>query len=143
MIALVIMVLLALVVYVAFLIWRAIKNPWKSMIHITAQDLSMSYQDNIAAGEINYTDKMLVVSGTISEIGKRLGTPYIGLLVDFAQKDGISGLPMTGVRCEFGTKDLAGLAQLSTGQTVSVLGKCTGIERSITIIKDCSLPKRR
>jgi hypothetical protein len=96
---------------------------------IGADALYAEYQANQVAADQKYKGQVVVVSGTIRDIGKDLmDQPYIQL--------GKSAL--LGVKCTFVKSDSSPIANLQKGQSVTVKGRVAGQIVDV-MIKDCSL----
>lgn len=104
--------------------------PTPTAIEITAQELCSAYKTNEAEADAKYRGKTLKVTGVVDSIGEDiLHNPYIRLTSGGKHQ-------VWGVRCAFSKKCEPELAQLTIGQTVTVLGKCDG--RLINVLmKDC------
>ena len=89
-------------------------------VSITADQLFNAYKANEVAADEKFKDKVLLVSGTIDNIGKDItDTPYVVLKAggDFS---------FGGVQCMFDDKAKGQLANLQKGQKVQIKGKCNG-----------------
>lgn len=84
---------------------------------VSARQLFADYDANEVAADDKYKDKVLVVSGTISDIGKDIvDTMYVTL-----ETDGFMN-----VQCMFADEHKSQLASASKGQSVNIKGKCEG-----------------
>lgn len=84
-------------------------------IIVTATKLSSDYQSNEVSADAKYKGNLVQVSGTIYNIGKDImDNPYIEL------QNG--PYDPFGVQCMFSQSDESKLANLSKGQTVTLLG---------------------
>ncbi len=105
-------------------------TPSPGAITITAAQLYAEYDANQEAANAKYRDKTIKVTGIVNEIGvDRVDTPYLVLT---------GGDGLFGVQCMFSTQDLAKLAQLSIGQSLTVQGICQGFGIDV-ILKNCSI----
>jgi len=96
---------------------------------IDAKVLYDEYESNQVAADQKYKGKVIVVTGSIKDIGKDLmDQPYI--------KIGRSAV--LGVDCTFVKKDSSPIANLQKGQTVSVKGRVEGKIINVKIT-ECSL----
>ena len=102
-------------------------------IIVSARDLISAYEENEVAADAQYEDRILMVTGSINNIGKDIvDDPYI-VLTTGGEWD------LGGVQCMFKAKDEATLAQLSTGQTVTIQGKCSGQSILNVLLRNCVL----
>lgn len=93
-------------------------------IEITASQLAKEYADNEVKADSKYNGKVLLVTGTINDIGKGLlddiyVTMGTGISVDF--DDGF------GVQCSFPDKHEKEVANLNKGYSIKIKGKCGGV----------------
>ncbi len=95
------------------------KAPAQPPIDVSATDLSNAYNDNEVAADAQYKGKVVDVSGTIDTIGKDvLGNPYVALKTgEYSPFE---------VQCMFSDADEATLANLSSGQVVTLQGTVAG-----------------
>lgn len=104
-------------------------------ISISAVQLYKEYDSNGVAADKKYKDKLLAVTGAVDSIDKDiLDTPYVTLRT---QSFG-SGLYSAEVQCMFEENHDA-LANLSKGQTVTIVGKCNGNSLINVILENCQL----
>jgi len=94
-------------------------------IKVSAVKLYAEYEANEVAADLKYKDKLLEVSGVVTDIGIsqsiRPGTPVIFLA-------GSLDAPfMEGVTIHLSLNQKAKVAVLSKGNTVTVVGVCEGI----------------
>lgn len=95
------------------------KEDKEEIIAITAEALYQAYEDNEVAANLKYKDKQLEVTGTISDFGVDVfGTSYIMLATGGSFKD-------TQVFFKKGEEEK--IAELSKGQSVTVIGKGGGL----------------
>lgn len=90
----------------------------ESLPIVDAGTLYSEYNSNSVKVDLNYANKLVVVQGKVSAIGKDLlGTAYIQLY-DFD-----NAYSMIGVRCEFVCEEeITKIAELKEGDTVKVVG---------------------
>lgn len=92
-------------------------------ITATALQLAGAYEANETSANIQYLDKVLEVSGTVSEIAKnQKGEPVITL----------KGTDMSGVICT-----LEGIvpAMMKAGETMTIKGICTGYLTDVVLVR--------
>lgn len=98
-------------------------GPAVEYIEVTADELWAAYQENQVAADLKYGDKLLAVTGYVTDIGKDIVTeaPCVSL-------DNGSGYNLYPIQCFFPKNgdqtDL--LASLKDGDKVTIYGKCTG-----------------
>lgn len=102
-------------------------------IHISADALLSEYEANVVNADEKYTDKAMVVSGTVSSISKNDGGN--NLLVLLKSSDLLSC-----VQLNFGKDSTEAVASLREGSTVTVLGTCKGkAENGLLYLTDLML----
>lgn len=87
--------------------------------HYSATELMSEYDANIVNADKEYTDTVMVVSGTVSSIAKTNGDKNLAVLLK-------SGTYFCGVQLNFKTSQTDAVAALKEGDKVSAVGKCTG-----------------
>lgn len=109
----------------------AIEHEKIEYIEVTASKLISDYEDNQVAADQKYKSKWLKVTGTISSIDTDIGGDvYICL------EDSSDAWSFTDVQCYF--NDDNSVASLKNGNTVTVIGKCTGMFWNVEL-SDCEL----
>lgn len=78
-----------------------------------------------------YTDRVVVVSGTVSSIGKTNGDRNLVVVLD-------SGTYFKGVQLNFNTDHEDAVAELRAGDSVQAIGKCTGLSGKVLLVIDGS-----
>ena len=113
---------------------------------ITAQQLfaeyNAEYEANQLAAEKKYKGRTLLVTGVVADIGRDYvpcrkfgiceGNPYITLSAG-------QFLGLVGVKCKFPEKEVAGLVELTKGQSATVKGKFEGKEIFGIELSGCAL----
>lgn len=85
---------------------------------VTAAQLFADYDANEVAADEKYKGKVLIVTGTIEDIGKDIvDTMYVTLKTDNA---------IMSVQCKFADEHKSQLANAAEGQQVTIKGKCDG-----------------
>lgn len=106
---------------------------YDTAINITAVDLHSAYDANEVSADNTYKDKAIVVTGTVSDIGKNvLNQTYITL------KDG-SDYGLTSVQCFFNSEQEDDVGNISKGSSVKLIGKCVGENLMNVQINSCYL----
>lgn len=108
--------------------------------HISAEDLMNEYDANIVNADEEYTDTIMIVSGTVTSIGKTNNDKNLAVMLD-------SGTYFYGVQLNFKTSQTDSVAQLAEGDAVTAIGKCTGksgtqfiiLDSNNVMIEDCYL----
>ena len=95
------------------------EKQYAQFTHFSAKDLMAEYDSNIVNADANYTDTIVIVSGTVTSIGKTNGDNNLTVLLD-------SGSYFYCVQLNFKTSQTDSVAQLAEGDTVTAIGKCTG-----------------
>ena len=128
--------LLALVIFIAIVgcgIWNRSENtkkePKDPEVIISAETLIKDYRENEVSADDKYKNKIIEVTGVVSQVKKESLTRIIVIL----QK------PKTywGVRCQLNKeyKDEAG--ELRTGDEITIIGKCAGIKYRSPYLRNC------
>lgn len=101
-------------------------------IEITAVDLLAAYDENAIGADAAYKDQLLAVTGVVNTIDTDiLGNAYVTL------SDG-GKYSIIGVQCYFADEHLDSLGELRSGDTVTIIGTCTG--KIINVgMEDCYL----
>ncbi len=97
---------------------------------VSADDLFMEYEGNEIAADRKYKGEIVLVHGTIENIGK-------DVMNDMFIVVGGSGL-LDGVHCVFADDQESLVADLSKGQRVSVKGKVSG-KLVYVLVRNCEL----
>jgi hypothetical protein len=98
-------------------------------ITITAEKLIADYEANEVAADGMYKNKLVIVTGTISRIGKDIvGSPYITL----------KGASFASVQCVFKDEDAAVLSAMVKGQQVNIAGRVSGNLMGV-LLRECKL----
>lgn len=97
--------------------------------HFSATDLMSEYDGNIVNADKQYNDTVMIVSGTVTDIGKTNGDSNLTVMLD-------SGTLFYGVQLNFKTSQTDAVAILSKGDLVAVIGRCTGKSGKQFIILD-------
>lgn len=100
-------------------------------LHISASDLMAKYDENLVNADKEYTDRVVVVSGTVSSIGKTNGDRNLVVVLD-------SGTYFKGVQLNFNTDHEDAVAELREGDSVQALGRCTGLSGKVLLVIDGS-----
>jgi hypothetical protein len=102
-------------------------------IRLGAGDLIAAYETNEIAADQRYKHRTLLVTGTISRIGKDILNQMYVSLQSSEDDDGF-----VKVQCFFDQSAASTLAALRPGQQVCVRGRCDG-KFGMILLKQCSL----
>ena len=102
-----------------------------SGISVTAQELCSAYQDDEAAADEQYKDKILEVTGIVESVGRdREDNPYVVLT---------GGGMSEGVRCWFSARDIDQVLDLRITREATIRGKCHGYALFTVLVDGCSV----
>lgn len=102
-------------------------NP-ESYAVVTASTLYSAYTANELAADQKYKGRMFVVSGEVESVGNDiLGDTYVSLSV---------GEYLSSVQCMIKDKHRGHVANLSKGQSVQILGRCSGKSIMSVMMRD-------
>lgn len=88
-------------------------------LHISADELMGEYEANIVNADDKYTDKVVVISGTVSSIGKTNGDSNLVVLLN-------SNTFLACVQLNFNKDSTKAVADLREGSKITAIGNCTG-----------------
>lgn len=97
--------------------------------HFTATDLMSEYDANIVSADEKYTNTIMVVSGTVSSIGKTNHDTNLTVMLN-------SNTYFYGVQLNFKISQTDAVAALSEGDQVTAIGKCTGKSGTVFLVLD-------
>lgn len=100
-------------------------------VEIDYKVLHKDYMDNPIKADSRYKNKKLIVSGKVSDIDREIDQrPYITFEISALET----------IRMDFDKKNESEVAKLKKGQTVKVVGECTGTLISTTVVlEDCNI----
>lgn len=105
-------------------------------IEVSASQLWNAYKENEVNADLLYKDKLLAVTGKISNIGKDVVSEAPCVSLDSGDSYGLYPIqcffPKSGEQTEL-------LASLSNGDTVTIFGTCTGNFLTVVQLSDCYL----
>jgi len=102
-------------------------------IQVSAITLTADYVNNQFAADEKYKDKVLDVSGTISDIDRDVfGNPFVEL-------DTGQGIENTVFNFTNNATDTASLANISVGESLTIQGTCKGKTGTEVDMEDCSI----
>jgi hypothetical protein len=106
------------------------KDPAESAISVSADELLAAYKDNEVAADKKYKGKMLLVEGVVDSIGKDIfDNVYVTL-----------GGSFENVHCTFDKQtEIDKVAELHQGDSIKILGKCTGLTITSPMMDNCSV----
>jgi hypothetical protein len=98
-------------------------------IKVSPKELYDAYESNQIKADSTYKDKPVRLTGEVGDIGKDiLDKPYIKFNAD--------EYGMTGIQVYFKNSEMNKLGELDKGQTVTIIGKCDGMQVINVVIKD-------
>ncbi len=102
-------------------------------IKIEAETLRQVYKANEVNGDAIYKDKLVEISGSVDSIGKDIvDKAYITFKADDAYA-------FDKVQCMFRDSEQGVLANLKSGQKVTVQGTVSGVSIGSVLIKNCKI----
>lgn len=105
----------------------------QSATEVTATDLLTAYDDNTVAADQQYKDKLLKISGKVSDVGTDVADrTYITL------QDERNEYAIISVQCYFGDDQKDAIAALKKGDAVVITGTCEGKVVNVSV-KNCKL----
>lgn len=90
-------------------------------IEIKAETLTAEYEENEVAADAKYKNKMLAVSGVISNISEVFGSLQIDL-----EGHKQNGINITTVKCTFAESEKSNIVKLKKNQSVTLIGANEG-----------------
>jgi hypothetical protein len=99
--------------------------------HYSAMDLMSEYTDNVVNADAQYNGTVMVVTGTVSSIGKTNNDSNLTVILK-------SGTYFCGVQLNFKTSQTDSVAELREGDTVTAVGKCSGQSGKVLLVLDGS-----
>ena len=105
----------------------------ETVLAVSAKDLLAAYQNNEVSADNQYKDKILSVTGVISDIGVVLDQTYICI-------NGGGDFEILSVQCYISDESEISekVAALSKGETVTITGTCSGQSLNVEL-KDCTI----
>lgn len=107
-------------------------QPKETVIEVSPVDLHTAYQENEIAADAKYDGKLVKITGTVNNIGKDI-LDDVYLTID-------TGEYLQEIQCYFSdSEQIDAVATLKTGDTVTLIGRCSGLSITNVIIKDCEI----
>jgi Cu/Ag efflux protein CusF len=100
-------------------------------IQVTAAEMTKAYADNVGTADAKYKNKVLVVTGKVTNVTADSVTLDPG---------NVEGKFLLGVTCSMADKNKGQLASIKTGDTVKVKGYCTG-QGLLSWMSHCKIEK--
>lgn len=97
--------------------------------HYSADELMGEYEANVVKADETYSNTVMVVSGTVSSIGKTNGDSNLTVLLK-------SGSYFHSVQLNFKKSQTDAIAALNVGDSIEVVGKCTGQSGKVLLFID-------
>ena len=100
-------------------------------VTVSAETLIKDYRENEVSADDKYRNKVLEVTGVVSQVKKESLSRIIVIL----QK------PNTylGVKCQLDKEYKEEAGELRTGDEITVIGKCAGLKYRSPYLRNCSL----
>lgn len=95
----------------------------------SAKELMAEYDNNVVNADKEYTGKVMVISGTVSSIGKTNSGSNLTVLLK-------SGTYFYGVQLNFKKSQTDAVAALAEGDNITAIGKCTGQSGKVLLVLD-------
>lgn len=112
---------------VASLIKQFAQNQVSKYTHISAADLVAEYEANRVNADMKYDGEVVVVSGEVLAIDKTNNSKTLSVL--------LSGDSLTRVvQLDFELSQESSVASLRRGDSITVIGKCTGLSGTMLLI---------
>jgi hypothetical protein len=111
------------------------QNPVAAPVAIKADVLTREYKDNELAADEKYKNKVLEVSGKISNIAEVMGNITVDLE---GHKE--NGVNIISVQCSFPQSEKPNLTKLKTGQNITFQGTNEGMTLNLYVgLADCKI----
>jgi hypothetical protein len=98
----------------------------ESDLTIKATDLLHAFETDEAAANQEYNDKLVAVTGTVSDVSREDGT--IKVILD-------TGSPLSGVICQLDEFTDHSRTEFEVGETVTLKGMCTGYLMDVVLVR--------
>ncbi len=125
--------------------WGATQNTAEEnkVIDTDIQTIAEAYTSNPVKAKEDYTDKLIRVSGIVEKIDSYLGDSVakvkLTTVSDGAEANLIDKLTSHTASCMFTGENVAAIANINIGDTVTITGECKGILLGTLNISDCTL----
>lgn len=101
-----------------------VKFPRYDAVHLMSE-----YEQNIVNADQQYTGKAMIVSGTVTDIGKTNGGSNLTVLLE-------SGEVFWGVQLNFNESQADSVSNVNKGDPITVIGRCTGTSGKMLVVFD-------
>lgn len=102
------------------------------VINVSASNLVSAYAANTVQADELYKNKIVAVSGTVQDISQDMLSKDPCVLLE-------SGNVLYPVQCFFSDSEAESVSQLSDGDEITIVGKCTGLSVAHIQISNCSI----
>jgi hypothetical protein len=107
---------------------KELQNP---EVLVSAETLVKDYRENEVSADDKYKNKILEVTGIVSQV----------------QKEGLSKIIVVlkkpksywGVRCQLKKEFKEEAKELQTGDVISIVGKCSGLKKESPYLRNCRI----
>lgn len=100
------------------------------IINVSASNLVSAYEANTVQADELYKNKIVAISGTVQDISQDMVSKDPCVLLE-------SGNVL--VQCFFSESESDSVSQLSDGDEITIIGKCTGLSLANVQISNCSI----
>lgn len=109
-------------------------NEQEPIVSVSAEEIYSAYQENEVNADSLYNGNVISISGTISDITTEAisGDPCVCL-------DSGDSLGIYPIQCFFGVEYAEKISGLSDGETITIIGECTGNNFGIIQLTGCSI----
>ena len=102
------------------------------IINVSASHLMSAYEANTVQADELYKNKIVAVNGTVQDITQDMVSKDPCVLLE-------SGNALYPVQCFFSESESESVSQLSDGDEINIIGKCTGLFVAQIQISNCSI----
>lgn len=107
-------------------------QPAETIIEVSPATLRAEYQENEVAADAKYDNNLLKITGTINNIGKDI-LDDVYLTIE-------TGEYLYDIQCYFSdASQIDIVATLKDGDTITLIGRCSGLSLTNVIVKDCEI----
>ena len=107
-------------------------QPAENIIEVDPATLRAEYQENEVAADAKYENELLKITGTVNNIGKDI-LDDVYLTIE-------TGEYLYDIQCYFSdASQIDIVATLKDGDTITLIGRCSGLSLTNVIVKDCEI----
>lgn len=109
-----------------------VTQPVETVLEVDPATLRAAYQENEIAADTKYENNLLKITGTINNIGKDI-LDEVYLTIE-------TGEYLYDIQCYFSdASQIEIVATLKDGDTITLIGRCSGLSLTNVIVKDCEI----